>query len=309
MFNALTIDVEDYYMVSAFANMIKFDDWHRYESRVEKNTYRILDLLQEYGVKATFFVLGWVAEHYPQLVKNIYAAGHEVACHGYNHRLIYHLTPPEFREDCRRAKSVLEEITGKPVIGYRAASYSIVNKTLWALDVLIEEGFTYDSSIFPIRHDIYGIPGAERFPYQIKRPSGKIHEFPLSTVNVHIANREVRVPVAGGGYLRLFPVWFLRKALSRINEVEGRPTIVYFHPWEIDPDQPRIKAGLKSRFRHYVNLDKTVSKIQYLLTHLQFGPVSSVLGRETVSAQYDNQVSAFIQPEVAGQDHVHTRIS
>jgi polysaccharide deacetylase family protein (PEP-CTERM system associated) len=296
-------------MVSAFAGRIKFDDWPNFESRVERNTYRVLDLLDEFSIKATFFVLGWVAERYPSIVREIDRRGHEIACHGYKHELIYNIGPEKFREDVHLAKKLLQDVCGKKISGYRAPSYSIIDQSLWALDILIEEGFTYDSSIFPIRHDIYGMPGAERFPYQINRPSGKIHEFPLSTVSVRIANRELRVPVAGGGYLRLFPVWFVRKALSRINEIEGRPAIVYFHPWETDPDQPRIKAGLKSRFRHYVNLDKTMSKVRYLLTHLQFAPVSSVLSRETVSAPNYIQGSAFIQPEVVGQDHVHTRTS
>lgn len=174
MHNALTIDVEDYYMVSAFADVIKFEDWQNYKSRIRKNTDVILDLLSEHEVRATFFVLGWVAEHYPEMVRDIHSAGHEIACHGYNHRLICDLTPAQFREDVRKTKRILEDITQTEVIGYRAASYSVVEKTLWALDILIEEEFLYDSSIFPIHHDRYGFPQAERFPHAIKRDNGII---------------------------------------------------------------------------------------------------------------------------------------
>lgn len=177
MINALTIDVEDYYMVSAFSDIVRFEDWGAYESRVEKNTYRILDVLDEHNVKATFFILGWVAERCSELVRNIHASGHEVACHGYNHRLIYDLTQKQFKEDVRKAKGILEDIISAPVIGYRAASYSIVKETLWALDILIEEKFLYDSSIFPIHHDRYGLPGAERFPHVLKRNHGTLQEF------------------------------------------------------------------------------------------------------------------------------------
>jgi polysaccharide deacetylase family protein (PEP-CTERM system associated) len=273
IYNALTIDVEDYYMVSAFADVVKFEDWHRYESRVENNTYRLLDLLSEYGVKATFFILGWVAEHYPELVRDIHSAGHEVACHGYNHRLIYNLTPEQFREDVRIAKNILEDITGTPVIGYRAASYSIIKKTLWAIDILIEEGFLYDSSIFPIHHDRYGLPEADRFPHVIKRNNGTIMEFPPSTYNIFGQN----IPVAGGGYLRLYPLHLTKAAIKRINKRDRQIAILYLHPWEIDKDQPRLNGCWKSKIRHYINLNSTLPKLKNFIEEFKFKPLSCFL--------------------------------
>ena len=273
MYNALTIDVEDYYMVSAFAEIVKFEDWHGYESRVEMNTYKILDLLNDYSIKATFFILGWIAVNHPLLIRDIHSAGHEIACHGYNHRLIYDLTPEEFREDARKAKSILEDITGEPVIGYRATSYSVIKETLWALDILIDEGFLYDSSIFPIYHDRYGLPGADRYPHFIERKNGKILEFPPSTFSIFKLN----VPVAGGGYLRLLPLWITRAAIRRINEQDGKPAIMYFHPWEIDPQQPRLKGRFLSRFRHYVNLNTTIPKLKVFLEGFAFKPLSHLI--------------------------------
>ena len=272
-FNALTIDVEDYYMVSAFADTIKFEDWHDYESRVGMNTCRILDLLTEQGVKATFFVLGWVAEQHPKLVRDIHSAGHEVACHGYNHKLIYHMTPEQFREDVRRAKSILEDMTGNTVIGFRAASYSMVKETLWALDILIEEGFLYDSSIFPIHHDRYGLPGSDRFPHVIKRSNGTIREFPPTTYKVFGQN----VPVAGGGYLRLFPLPVIKTAIRRINKKEKKAAIMYLHPWEIDVQQPRMNGRWQSRVRHYMNLSSTLPKLTALLNEFNFRELSSFM--------------------------------
>ncbi len=279
IYNALTIDVEDYFMVSGFSDVIKFEDWHRYESRVEKNTYSILDLLDEYGVKATFFVLGWVAEHYPELVKDIHSAGHEVACHGYNHRLLFNLTPEQFKEDVHLAKRILEDITGSSVIGYRAASYSVVKKTLWALDTLIEEGFFYDSSIFPIRHDRYGFPEADRFPHIIKRSNGTIVEFPPSTYRLFGQN----IPVAGGGYLRLFPLQVTKAAIKRINEKERKTAILYLHPWEIDIHQPRFKGQWRSQIRHYINLHSTMPKLRNFLTSFKFKPLSTFLDSNQVT--------------------------
>lgn len=270
--NAFTVDVEDYYMVSAFADTVRFEEWGRYESRVEKNTRLLLEMLDRHGVKGTFFVLGWIAERCPGLVKDIASAGHEVACHGYRHRLIYEMTPEEFREDVRRAKEILEECAGTVVIGYRAASYSIVRETLWALDILIEEGFRYDSSIFPIRHDRYGIPGGERFTHRIERAGGAIVEIPPSTITLLGQN----VPVAGGGYLRLFPLGITRAAARSIIGREGKPVVVYLHPWEIDPHQPRIRCGLKSRVRHYINLESTAAKVEALLREFPFGPMAAL---------------------------------
>ncbi len=273
MINALTIDVEDYFMVSAFADTIKFEEWDKYESRVEMNTYKIIELLVEYNVNATFFVLGWIGEKYPQLVRDIHAAGHEIACHGYNHRLIYDLTPEEFRQDIRRAKSQLENTIGMAVIGFRAPSYSIKEETLWALEVLVEEGFSYDSSIFPIHHDRYGIPDAKRFQNVIECDSGSIKEFPLTTYKVANFN----FPIAGGGYLRFLPIWLLKAAISNINKNEMQPAVVYLHPWEIDAAQPRLNGSMRSRFRHYINLDSTLPKLKELLTRFKFKQLSEFL--------------------------------
>ncbi len=273
MLNALTIDVEDYYMVSAFADKVKFEDWHRHESRVERNTYKILELLDEYKVKATFFVLGWIAERYPQLIKDISSSGHEIASHGYNHRLIYDQTPDEFREDIRKTKKILEDITAVPVNGYRATSFSVIKETFWALDILIEEGFKYDSSIFPIRHDRYGIHDFYRFPKKVGLDGkGEILEIPLSTIQLFGKN----TPIAGGGYLRLLPVRFIEWGIRSLNKKENQPAIIYFHPWEIDTEQPKLNGSRISAFRHYINLDKTFSKIKRLLNNFQFGPIKEI---------------------------------
>ncbi len=277
MLNAVSVDVEDYFHVTAFEKHIAAADWPHYPARVVNNTLKILDLLDEFPVKATFFVLGWVAHRHPGIVREIDRRGHEVACHGFAHQRIYTLSPLQFRNDVQKSKNVIEDICGKAVLGYRAPSYSIVKQSLWALDILIEEGFVYDSSIFPIVHDIYGIPGAKRFPHLIERPAGTIQEFPLSTLTLGIANRTIAVPVAGGGYLRLFPVGLIERALSHINSYEKQPVVLYVHPWELDPGQPRIKAGIKSRFRHYINLDKTENKLRYLLARLRFAPLRDVL--------------------------------
>ena len=281
MINALTVDVEDYYQVSGFESIIREEDWTRLESRVEKNTEKILMLLSSYGVKATFFVLGWIGDRYPGLVKSIQREGHEIACHGYGHKLIYQYSKDFFREDIKKAKAVLEDITGEKVAGYRAPSYSIIEDSIWALDVLIEEGFIYDSSIFPVRHDRYGIPDSKRFPHLIRRDGyGEISEFPLSTLRFCGIN----FPLAGGGYFRLFPYWFTRFGLGRINRVEKEPFIFYFHPWEIDPDQPRLNPGRFSRFRHYVNLDKTEERLKKLLGDFKFTPVKNILLSRVIPA-------------------------
>ncbi len=270
-------------MVSAFADVVKFDDWPSYESRVERNTFRVLEMLDEHGVKATFFVLGWVAERYPAIVLEIQRRGHELACHGYNHRLAYELSLKEFREDTRKSKRLIEEISGVAVRGYRAASYSIIKDSLWALDVLIEEGFTYDSSIFPIHHDRYGYPGFDRFPVVIKREgTGEILEIPLSTVRLFGKN----VPIAGGGYLRLFPISFVKWGIRSLNEKEGEPTVIYFHPWEIDPGQPSLNGTRLSTFRHRINMDKTFGKVNRLLETFRFGPVKEVFAAKLAGADF-----------------------
>ncbi|MBW7470071.1 DUF3473 domain-containing protein [Marinobacter sp. M216] len=279
--NALTIDVEDYFQVAALSEAVERDDWSSMEYRVEANTDRLLELFDSHNIKATFFTLGWVAERSPALVRRIRDAGHEIASHGYSHQLIYDQTPELFREETRRSKRILEDITGEPVTGYRAASYSITSKSRWALDVLCDEGFTWDSSIFPVHHDRYGMPGTPFEPYQLRAPGGGLlTEFPLSTCPIG----RYRLPIAGGGYFRLFPYWFSRWGLGQINKA-GQPFIFYLHPWEIDPDQPRLKVKAFSRFRHYNNLDKCMSRLESLLGDFRFGPVSSVLSRVTISSE------------------------
>jgi len=274
MLNALTIDVEDYYHVSGFESLIRIEHWDLYESRVEQNTHRLLDLLDAYQTKATFFVLGWVVERHPHLVRAIQVRGHEVASHGYAHRRIYMQTPDEFRQETRRALRILEDTTGQRIFGYRAASYSITEASLWALEILQEEGFTYDSSIFPIHHDRYGIPGYQRFCHVINGHAGnRLLEFPISTVRLAGSN----IPIAGGGYLRLFPYALIRWGIQRINARDGQPALVYLHPWEIDPGQPRIQASALARFRHYVNLEKTEQRLIRLLQDFAFGTVLAVL--------------------------------
>ncbi len=342
--NLLTIDVEDYFQVHAFSRVIRTCDWANYRCRVEHNTYRLLEILNNVcpqralpspeacssvpalpmsdvlcptAGKATFFVLGWIAERYPALIKTIRDAGHEIACHGYGHQLIYRQSKEEFREDVRKAKVILEDITGDEVIGYRAPSYSITKQSRWAFEILMEEGFRYDSSIFPVHHDVYGFPNAPRFPFTISLkgdqglefsgvdlhakfarfpPSGalgsaeedfgaaapqsgafpkKILEFPLSTVRVLGQN----IPVSGGGYFRIFPYYIIRKGLRRINEREGKLFTFYLHPWELDPNQPRIDGlSLKCKFRHYFNLTKTEGRFLNLLKEFLFSSIREVTG-------------------------------
>ena len=374
MVNALTIDLEDYFQVHAFSSVIRFEDWGNHESRIERNTHRLLEILRESGIahsaerianeltpddsrltpdvsggtphslhltpyaspKATFFILGWIAERYPHLIRTIKDQGHEIASHGYAHKLIYTQSKEEFRNDIRKAKAILEDITGDYVIGYRAPSYSITNKSQWAFEVLMEEGFKYDSSIFPIHHDFYGFPQAPRFPFLISMngnnnfefstlnlnlevtpqsairnphsstqssvpitpnlkpqhrctaarqhffsphsshltPNGSLIEFPLSTVRFAGQN----VPISGGGYFRLFPYSIIKKGLTRINRIEGMPFIFYIHPWELDPNQPRINStSVLSKFRHYINLDKTELRFKQLLTDFNFSSIKDLL--------------------------------
>lgn len=274
--NALTVDVEDYFHVSAFASTIRQDSWISRESRVVANTSRLLDIFEQFDVRGTFFVLGWVAEYFPKLVRDIASRGHEIACHGYSHQLVYDQTPDQFREETQHSKMLLEEITGAPIIGYRAASYSITRKSLWALDILVELGFIYDSSIFPIQHDRYGISDAERVPHCLETPLGrKIVEWPLSTAKTF----GFKIPVAGGGYFRIFPYWLSRWGLASINVAEQKPFIFYMHPWEIDPDQPRIAAPVLSRFRHYTNLAKCESRLRRLLGEFQFATMQHSLAQ------------------------------
>ncbi len=272
--NAMSIDVEEYFHASALERVAPRADWEGLPSRVVPTTRRLLELFAARGVRATFFVLGWVAERHPALVRDIASAGHEIASHGYWHQIVYSLTPDAFREDVRRSKGVLEAITGHAVTGYRAPSFSITRQSLWALDVLVEEGYRYDASIFPVRHDRYGIPDAPRHPYVLTRPAGSVREVPPSTVRVAGQN----LAVAGGGYFRLLPYGWTRAGLSWLNRREGRPAIFYLHPWEVDAQQPRLPVGWSTRIRHYGNLARTETRLARLLDEFRFAPVADVLG-------------------------------
>lgn len=270
--NAMTVDVEDYFQVSAFEPYIKRADWERFSCRVDRNTNRILDLFGENKVQATFFVLGWVAERYPQLIRRIVNEGHELASHGYSHVRVTEQTRSEFADDVLRTKKLLEEVGACPVRGYRAASYSIGEKNLWALQVLQEAGHEYSSSIYPIKHDLYGMPQAPRFQFYPNGEDGLI-EIPVTTLDV--AGR--RMPCGGGGYFRLVPYPVYRWALRRVNYGEGQSGMFYFHPWEIDVDQPRPKGlNLKTRFRHYLNLGKMESRLQSLLKDFHWGRMDDI---------------------------------
>ena len=273
--NAMTVDVEDYFHVSVFDGLVPRSAWAEMEGRVVQNTGRLLDVFEAHDVRATFFVLGWVAERYPALVRDIAARNHEVASHGYAHRLVYDQTPAAFREDVRRSKALLEDATGEPVGGYRAPSYSITERSLWALDVLIEEGFLYDSSIFPIHHDRYGIPISPRHPYVLQR-AGALVEAPGSTVRWGTMN----LPVGGGGYFRILPYEWTRWGITRLNTVEKLPAIFYLHPWEIDPEQPRLRAPMLGRFRHYFNLNRTEERLRRLISDFSFATMSELLDEQ-----------------------------
>jgi polysaccharide deacetylase family protein (PEP-CTERM system associated) len=275
--NAMTIDVEDYFHATALAGAAPISRWEQLESRVEPNTDRLLAMFDRAGVKGTFFILGWVAERFPGLTRRIHGAGHEVASHGYWHQLIYDLSRDRFRDDVRRAKALLEDQTGAAVRGYRAPSYSITKRSLWALDVLIEAGYEYDASIFPIRHDRYGVPDAPRHPHHLTRDAGELIEAPPSTVRIGGAN----LPIAGGGYFRLLPYGWTRWGIARVNRAEQRPVIFYLHPWEIDPDQPRMAVGRVSRLRHYRNLRVTAARLERLLRDFAFGPLADLLREAT----------------------------
>ena len=277
--NAMTVDVEDYFQVSAFDSVVSRESWATRESRVVANTERLLALFHDAGVVGTFFVLGWVAERFPELVRRIASGGHEIASHGYGHRLVYDQSPEQFREDIRRSKGLLESLSGAPVNGYRAPSYSITLRSLWALDALIDEGYTYDASIFPIHHDRYGIPGSPRHAYVIDRAGRQILEAPGSTIQWS----RVNLPVGGGGYFRILPYRWTRWGIARLNRVEQRPAIFYIHPWEIDPDQPRMPAQGLSRFRHYRNLAATEPRLRTLVAQFRFGTLAGMLRQATLS--------------------------
>ena len=275
MLNAFTVDVEDYYHVQSFADRIDPRDWDNHQSRVESNTHCVLRILEEYCVRGTFFILGWVADRFPRLVRDIQAAGHEIGCHGFWHRPIYHMTPEAFREDLLLGSKAIEEITGRPTVAFRAPSFSITKRSLWALDVLMEEGYRYDSSIFPVHHDNYGIPNAERFPHRIEKNGRTLWEFPPT---VHRVSK-INIPVAGGGYFRLYPAWLSIRWLGGVNRRHQQPFVFYIHPWELDPDQPRLPGSVRSRFRHYQNLRSTKRKLCKLLESFQFGTLTESLDR------------------------------
>ncbi len=290
--NALTVDVEDYYQVESFVDVVRREDWGYWESRVERNTHRLLNSFARFQVHGTFFILGWVAERHPGLVREIAGAGHEIACHSYDHQFILNQKREDFRADVRRAKSVLEDLTGKAVEGYRAPTYSIVEQTLWALEILVEEGFRYDSSVFPIRHDRYGIPYAERFPYSISCGAGEIIEFPPSTVRIAGQN----APLAGGGYFRLLPYPIFRWGMRRINRRENQPAIFMVHAWEVDPDQPLLPGTRLNVWRHRLNLHLTESRLERLIKDFRFASVREVLRLEYVAAQFTNPILVGSNP-------------
>lgn len=260
--NALTIDVEDYFQVSAFAPHIDRADWPRLECRVEANIERILLLLERRRIHATFFTLGWIAERYPAMLRRVAQAGHEVASHGYGHLRASEQSPAQFAEDVGRSKAILEQLTGQAVLGYRAPSFSIGAANLWAFDILQEAGYRYSSSIYPIRHDHYGMPASPRFAWRPRGPHGVL-ELPVSTVRLRGRNW----PAGGGGYFRLLPYVLSRWLLRRINSLDGQAGIFYFHPWELDPGQPRPPGlGARTRFRHYLNLGRMEARLARL-TH------------------------------------------
>ncbi len=268
--NAFTVDVEDYFQVSALAPHFPRNTWDSVPCRVEANVERVLALLEAHDAKATFFTLGWVAERYPAIVRKIVDAGHELASHGYNHERASDQSPDAFLADIRLAKAVLEDIAGQAVVGYRAPSFSIGMSNLWAHDSIAEAGYRYSSSVYPVKHDHYGIPDAPRFPYRLK--SGLV-EVPVTTVRWLGRNW----PAGGGGYFRLLPYELSRRQISRVNRVDEKPAIFYFHPWEIDPEQPRVAdASAKTRFRHYVNLEHMEGRLRRLLSDFSWGRADEV---------------------------------
>jgi polysaccharide deacetylase family protein (PEP-CTERM system associated) len=292
--NILTVDVEDYFHVEAFADRVSPDAWPGFSSRVRENTVRILQLFDQYRCRGTFFVLGWVAERDPKLIREIAAAGHEIACHSYLHRRVSSLTPEEFQKDLRRARAVIEDAAGTPVVGHRAPTFSIGRDNLWALEILCDEGFVYDSSIFPIRHDLYGFPGSPRFPYCADLKSKRrLFEVPMSTVRIG----RLTLPVGGGGYLRLLPMGYTRWAARRIREKERQPFIVYFHPWELDPDQPPIAGRWKSRLRHYAGLRSMERRVRELLSGGDFTPMIDLIRKLDPSIGIGSDSPSLLQSD------------
>jgi polysaccharide deacetylase family protein (PEP-CTERM system associated) len=279
--NAMTVDVEDYFHVSAFQDSVRRSTWDALESRVVRNTERLLELFEQQDVRGTFFVLGWVAERYPSLVRQIAEAGHELASHGYGHGLIYEQSPAEFREDLRKSRATIGAAAGVSVSGYRAPSFSITPRSLWALDIIREEGFVYDASVYPIRHDRYGLPSSPRHFHTLEQSAGTLWECPGSTVRL----AGVNLPIGGGGYFRLLPYAWTKWGISRVNTQERQAAVFYLHPWEIDPDQPRMPASRVSRFRHYTNLSRTEPRLKRLLAEFRFAPLGELLGLSAARGQ------------------------
>lgn len=276
--NLLTVDVEDYFHANGLA--VDPTRWNRLPRRVESNTRRLLELLAEIDAPATFFVLGWVAERHPELVREIHAAGHEVASHGYGHRLAYEQDSIAFRDDVARARAILEDLIGAPVVGYRAPSFSLRSDQTWAFEILHDTGHRYDSSVYPVRGARYGDPDAERRIHHIRLADGRsMLEIPPSCLPVGRRN----LPVAGGGYFRFFPGAFTRWAIRRLNERERMPAVVYVHPWEIDPEQPRLPSRRLDGFRHYLNLHRTAARLTALAEHFRFVPIRDLIGAEVAA--------------------------
>lgn len=289
--NALTVDVEDYFQVSAFEKYIPRSNWKDISCRVEKNTYRILELFEKNGASATFFVLGWVAERYPELIREMYSAGHEVASHGYEHIRVVHQSPKEFREDVVRTKNLLEDILGDQVRGYRAASYSIGSENIWAIEELKSAGYEYSSSIYPIKHDLYGMPEAPRFSFYPLGERGVL-EIPITTIE--LMGR--KFPCGGGGFFRFYPYAISRWAIHQVNQKDKQPGIFYFHPWEIDPGQPKQKGlDFKTRFRHYLNLGKMESRLDRLLSDFRWDRMDRVFIDSVHEAIKQNSVEGLVQ--------------
>ena len=269
--NAISIDVEDYFQVSAFENSISRNDWDSLQHHIEPNLEKSLALFSEANVKATFFTLGWIAERYPEMIRKIVAEGHELASHGYGHQRVSDLSPAAFRADIVKAKEILEDISGHSVQGYRAPSYSIGKKNIWALEILADTGHCYSSSIYPGKHDHYGYPGAPRFTFKDQKTG--IIEIPITTVQL----MSRLFPAAGGGFFRLYPYRLSRWAIKRVNSIENESSVFYFHPWELDPDQPRQRnISAKTRFRHYLNLHKTEPRLKKLLRDFEWGRIDDV---------------------------------
>lgn len=281
--HCLTVDVEDYFHVAAFRHSVKRTQWEQLPSRVERNTGAVLDLFSELNVKATFFVLGWVAAKYPKLVKRIADSGHELGCHSYSHALIYELEPRAFQADTARALDAIEQASGQHVTKYRAPSFSITRGSTWALSMLLEAGITHDSSIFPIRHDLYGFSSAPQHPFMLRVGGAQLIEFPPSTAR----RLWMTFPVTGGGYLRILPLSYQKMTLRTLQRAQI-PSMLYLHPWELDPEQPRIKAPLRSRFRHYTGLSRTGSRLRELCREFRFGPMGTAIPHQLPVFELDD---------------------